>query len=258
LQSAPSLDALDGMKLRTGSLRLANAGRVDALPGFDAGDWWVQDAAAALPARMLGDVNRQTVLDLCAAPGGKTAQLCAAGGVVTALDSSKARMPRVAANLARLGLEATLVVADALSWDDPTLFDAVLLDAPCSATGTIRRHPDIPLLKRETDIQELAAQQQAMMRVAARRVAPGGRMVFCTCSLEPEEGIAQIAPFLSAEPDFSIEPASAEALGVPENWITADGFLRTLPSFAVPVHGRTQTSFGLDGFFAACLRRRPN
>ncbi len=251
-------DALDGAALSTGSIRLANAGRVDALPGYDEGVWWVQDAAAALPARLLDVQPGMRVLDLCAAPGGKTAQLSAAGATVTALDSSAARMRRVEANLERLGLSAKLVVDDAIAWNTNETFDAVLLDAPCSATGTIRRHPDIPLLKSAHDIAELAVQQTLMLKSAARHVVTGGKLVFCTCSLEPEEGVEQVSTFLNAHPDFVALPIDADAIGVPCEWITNNGFLRTLPCHEVPLaapEAHASSSTGLDGFFAAVLQR---
>lgn len=255
--TAPQSEQLEGVVLTTGSVRLANAGRIDALPGFKDGEWWVQDAAAALPARLLGDVDGKRVLDLCAAPGGKTAQLCAAGGIVTALDNSKSRMKRVSANIERLGLNATLVVADAITWNSEAQFDAVLLDAPCSASGTIRRHPDIPLLKSETDIAELSTQQTRMLLSAADRVAPGGRLVFCTCSMEPEEGPEQISAFLTERPDFAVVPLTEGTSGIVSDWITPAGFLRTLPCYDVPIsNSSTEMSNGMDGFFAALLQRK--
>lgn len=248
-------EGMDGVQLSTGSVRIANAGKIDTLPGFEAGDWWVQDAAAALPARLLGDVKAKKVLDLCAAPGGKTAQLCAAGATVTALDNSAKRMKRVRENLSRLGLNAECVVADAITWECDSLFDAVLVDAPCSATGTIRRHPDIPLLKSEADILRLAEQQQAILRSAAARLMPGGRLVFCTCSLEVEEGADQIAAFLAAHGEFAIEPVQASLYSIPDAWVTDEGYLRTLPHFEVPLSESGLTSTGVDGFFAAVLAR---
>ncbi|MGI9408302.1 MAG: RsmB/NOP family class I SAM-dependent RNA methyltransferase [Hyphomicrobiaceae bacterium] len=245
---------LGGEILATGSLRLPQSGRIESLPGYDDGAWWVQDAAAALPARLLGDVDGRDVLDLCAAPGGKTAQLCAAGARVTAVDSSASRMKRVEANLERLQFEATLVVDDAATWTGGS-FDAVLLDAPCSATGTIRRHPDIPFLKTERDIADLSRQQQVLLRKAVTFLMPGGQLVFCTCSLEPEEGPDQIARLLTDRDDISISPIDRSEVSAPADWITADGFLRTLPCHAVPLAEGNSSSQGMDGFFAARLVR---
>jgi 16S rRNA (cytosine967-C5)-methyltransferase len=211
----------------------------------------VQDVAASLPAKLLGEVRGRTVLDLCAAPGGKTAQLAAAGAMVTAVDVSAQRLKRVEANLARLGLAAETVAADALSYDPGGVFDAVLLDAPCSATGTIRRHPDIPWLKREADIAELAVLQARLLDRAVALTRPGGTVVFATCSLEPEEGEAQAVAALSRLPIEPLPLAAGELTGLDGRWITAEGWLRTLPSHA-PGPG---TTGGMDGFFAARFRR---
>lgn len=230
--------------LPTGSLRCATWGQVSALPGFEAGEWWVQDAAAALPARLLPDVAGRRVLDLCAAPGGKTLQLAAAGAEVTALDISEARLDRVRANLARTGLAAGVVAADALEWTPPAPFDAVLLDAPCSASGTLRRHPDLAHLPR--NISPLAKLQAALIERAWNWLAPGGSLVVCTCSLFPEEGERQIDRFLAAHPEAVVAPADAATLGVDPSWIDARGALRTRPDFW-PERG------GVDGFYAARL-----
>ena len=238
--------------LPTGTVRLNEARRVSALPGYDEGAWWVQDAAAALPARLLGEVAGKDVADLCAAPGGKTAELAAAGASVTSVDLSDSRLRRLAANLRRLRLEARLVAADIFEWDAGRTFDAVLLDAPCSATGTIRRHPDVQWLKRPQDIASLAELQGRMLDRAAALVAPGGALVFCTCSLEPEEGEAQVAPFLARHPDFQLAPiAAAELPGAP-HLIGPSGTLRTLPCLAF---GPDEATRGMDGFFAARFRR---
>jgi 16S rRNA (cytosine967-C5)-methyltransferase len=252
-------ERLGGLLLPTGTVRLAESGRVSALPGYDEGAWWVQDAAAALPARLLGDIAGAQVADLCAAPGGKTAELAVAGAMVTAVDHSPNRLKRLAGNLARLKLQANLEAADILSWVPAQQFDAVLLDAPCSATGTIRRHPDIAWLKRPADITNLAALQARMLDRAASWVRPGGRLVYCTCSLEPEEGEMQVAPFLCRNPGFTLEPlTSGEFVGM-DHLITADGTLRTLPAHgfgsdqASPDIG--PISRGMDGFFAARFRR---
>jgi len=252
-----SAERLGGALLPTGTIRLAETGRVAELPGYADGAWWVQDAAAALPARLLGDVAGKRILDLCAAPGGKTAQLAAAGAAVTAVDLSESRLRRLNGNLERLRLSARLVAADVLAWEPGETFDAVLLDAPCSATGTIRRHPDIPWLKRPGDITALADLQGRMLDRAAALVAPGGAVVFCTCSLEREEGEAQIAPFLQRYPAMALEPIAGPEIGGQAQLITPAGFLRTLPShgFATEDAGPALMA-GMDGFFAARFRKR--
>ena len=182
------------------------------LPGFTEGQWWVQDAAAALPARLFGDVAGKTIADLCAAPGGKTAQLAQAGARVTAVDRSPARMARLRDNLARLSLEADDVVTDAAEWPDGGNggFDGVLVDAPCTSTGTIRRHPDVAWLRQEADIAALAALQKRLLQKAVALLKPGGTLVYCTCSLEPEEGEQAIAALLAAEPGMRRAPIEAE------------------------------------------------
>jgi len=243
-------DRLGGELLPTGTVRLASGGRIDALPGFAEGAWWVQDAAAALPARLLGPLAGKSAVDLCAAPGGKTAQLAAAGAAVTAVDVSAARLQRLGTNMKRLQLEAELVAADAAVWSPGRTFDAVLLDAPCTATGTIRRHPDILRLKRPEDASALAELQAKLLDQAAMLVAPGGTLVYCTCSLEPEEGILQIERFLAAQPRFSRRPLVPGEAGIAAEWITPEGDLRTLP-FHLP-RERPEMS-GLDGFYAARL-----
>ena len=243
---------LDAFTLPTGSLRLRDRTPVSALPGFEAGEWWVQDAAAALPARLLAPLPGERVLDLCAAPGGKTAQLAAAGAEVTAVDRSAQRLKTLEANLLRLRLTARVVAADALSFDESG-FDAVLLDAPCSATGTLRRHPDVAWTKSPADVAKLADLQRRLLDKAATMVRPGGRLVYCTCSLEPEEGEAQIAAFLAGHADFARIPVVAEEIGGLEEAITPEGDLRTLP-FMMP--SEEDRSSGLDGFFVARLRRR--
>ena len=238
--------------LPTGSIRLAGSHHVPDLPGYEEGAWWVQDAAAALPARLFGEVAGRRVADLCAAPGGKTAELAAAGANLTAVDLSENRLGRLRQNLARLNLTAELVAADILAWEAGQEFDAVLLDAPCTATGTIRRHPDIPWLKRPADIASLAPLQARMLDRAAMLVRPGGLLVYSTCSLEPEEGEAQIAPFLVRHPDFAIEPVQAKELFGLGHLLHADGMLRTLPCHGF---GAAEALHGMDGFFAARLRR---
>jgi 16S rRNA (cytosine967-C5)-methyltransferase len=246
-----TLENLGAIHLPNGSLRLAPGGPVENLPGYAEGAWWVQDAAAALPARLLGDVRGRSVLDLCAAPGGKTAQLCAAWAKVTALDQSSGRMDRLRINLGRLGFDAETIVADAATWQPGRTFDAVLLDAPCTATGTIRRHPDIPHLKREADIASLAELQKRMLANAASLLKPGGILVFSTCSLEPEEGEEQTAGALAHLPldPLPIDLAETNGLGRP----AGHGAIRTLPPDLPHENSVFQ---GLAGFYIARYRRR--
>jgi 16S rRNA (cytosine967-C5)-methyltransferase len=213
----------------------------------------VQDAAAALPARLFGPLAGKSAVDLCAAPGGKTAQLASAGAKVTAVDVAGARLKRVAANLARLKLEAEVVEADAAVWQPGRTFDAVLLDAPCTATGTIRRHPDILRLKRPEDVGALADIQARLLDHAATLVAAGGTLVYCTCSLEPEEGIAQVERFLGRTPGFARVPIAAGESGIATEWLTPDGDLRTLPLHSA---GERPELSGMDGFYDARLSRR--
>jgi 16S rRNA (cytosine967-C5)-methyltransferase len=239
-------DALGGTVLPTGSVRLMEAGQVTQLPGYDAGDWWVQDAAAALPVRLLGDVNGLTVLDLCAAPGGKTMQLAARGATVTAVDASASRMTRVGQNMTRVGLMADVQVADA--FDVTGQWDAVLLDAPCSATGTMRRHPDLPYAKDGSEFGALIDQQSAMIDHALSLVKPGGRLVFCTCSLLPDEGEVQIEEALERHPDVTIDRAALEQPGVDLAWITEEGGLRLRPDYWAEIGG-------MDGFYMAVLTK---
>jgi 16S rRNA (cytosine967-C5)-methyltransferase len=246
-------EKLGGIVLSTSTIRLARAGRVEDLPGYADGAWWVQDAAAALPSRMLGDVRGLDVADLCAAPGGKTAELATAGARVTAVDFSAVRLRRLTENLARLKLEAEVVEADATSWDPGRQFDAVLLDAPCSATGTIRRHPDILHLKRKDDTSERVALQRKLIAQAARLVKPGGLLVYGTCSLEPEEGEKIVDGFLTSAEDMERVPLAPGEAGIDGAWVTAQGDLRTLP-FHLP--NPDPALAGIDGFFAARLRKR--
>jgi 16S rRNA (cytosine967-C5)-methyltransferase len=233
-------------------VRLEAGGRIEDLEGYSEGAWWVQDAAAALPARLLGNVEGLAVADLCAAPGGKTAELVAAGAAVTAVDVSEARLARLRSNLERLNLKAELVAADAADWKPNRSFDAVLLDAPCTSTGIIRRHPDILRLKHPGDVAALAEAQLRLLDNAARLVRPGGALVYCTCSLEPEEGPEQIARFLARTPGLVRLPIRAGEAGVEAEWLTPEGDLRTFP-FHMP-HERPQLS-GMDGFYAARLTR---
>jgi len=248
--------ALGGRVLPTGSVRAVVHGPVPQLPGFGDGAWWVQDAAAALPAKflcskLLGDISGRTVADLCAAPGGKTAQLAAMGAQVTAVDRAPARLERLRQNLARLALTAETVAADAAQWQAGP-FDAVLLDAPCSSTGTIRRHPDIPWLKREADIAALASLQRRLIARAAELTKPGGVLVYCTCSLEPEEGVDIVGNLLSDNPGLCRLPISAGEVQGHAELLTPDGDLRTLPCHFPDPDSRMA---GLDGFYAARLQR---
>jgi 16S rRNA (cytosine967-C5)-methyltransferase len=242
-------ERLKGELLPTGTIRLAQGGAVDQLPGYMEGAWWVQDAAAALPARLLGDVSGLSVLDLCAAPGGKTAELASMGARVTAVDMSAQRMARVRENLERLKLQATLIESDVLALKPDPVHDAVLLDAPCSSTGTIRRHPDLPFLKSGAQVKELAELQARLLDVAAQLVRPGGRLVYCTCSLQPEEGEQQARTFLDRHKDFAMTPIRPEDVAQQGQFVTAEGYLRTLPYMKI---GESE---GLDGFFAVRFQR---
>jgi 16S rRNA (cytosine967-C5)-methyltransferase len=246
-------ERLGGRVLPTGSVRLLPKGRIEQVEGFDQGTWWVQDAAASLPARLLGDVAGKRVADLCAAPGGKTAQLALAGASVVAIDVSEARLKRVTANLDRLGLAASPLVADAAIWRPDEAFDAVLLDAPCSSTGTIRRHPDIPYVKSPKDIEGLAGLQGRLLDNAATLLKPGGRLVYSTCSLEPEEGEAQIAALLVRSRELELDPITPEEVFGQAEWLQPSGCLRTFP-YQLDL-GKPEWS-GMDGFFAARLIRK--
>jgi 16S rRNA (cytosine967-C5)-methyltransferase len=244
---------LHGEILPTGSVRTLLQGSVTMLPGFTEGHWWVQDAAAALPARLFGDVGGKTIVDLCAAPGGKTAQLVQAGARVTSIDRSPSRMARLRDNMARLTLESQTVVADAADWlgqNSNADFDGILIDAPCTSTGTIRRHPDVSWLRQEVDIAALAAQQKRLLQKAVAVLKPGGILVYCTCSLEPEEGEQAISALLATEPAMRRVPiAAGEVAGLTEI-LTAEGDLRTLPCHLPHDDPRLG---GLDGFYAARL-----
>lgn len=240
---------LHGETLPTGTVRTLLHGSVTMLPGFSEGAWWVQDAAAALPARLFGDIAGKSVADLCAAPGGKTAQLAQAGAQVTAVDRSAGRLARLKENFARLGLEATNVAADATEWEAGP-FDAILLDAPCMATGTIRRHPDVAWLKNDADLDALSALQARLLRKSVTLLKPGGTLVYCTCSLEPEEGEQAIAALLEAEPQMKRRPVEASELAGLSELISPMGDVRTLPCHLQ--HDDPKLS-GLDGFYAARL-----
>jgi len=235
--------------LPTGSLRLpSSTGQLSALPGHDEGAWWVQDAAAAVPVRTLGDVAGADVLDLCAAPGGKTLQLASAGASVTALDRSATRLGRLAENLARTGLSARIVAADALDWEPGQSFDAIVLDAPCSASGTIRRHPELPHIGAGRDIAALAELQARLFDRAAGWLRPGGWLVFCTCSLLPDEGEAQFAAALVRHASLEAQPLDPTDFGLPAEAEAGGGGLRLRPDLW-PERG------GMDGFFIAVFRR---
>jgi 16S rRNA (cytosine967-C5)-methyltransferase len=230
--------------LPSGSLRLEAGGRIEDLAGYEAGEWWVQDAAAAQPVRLLGEVAGKRVLDLCAAPGGKTAQLAAAGALVTAVDVSGHRLERLSQNLKRLNLKATVIEADAMTWTPEAPFELVLLDAPCSATGTLRRHPDIWRLRRPDDIKRLTAIQDQLLARLPEFLAPGGQAIYCTCSLQDAEGPARIAKFLAETAEFVRQPFAEPMPADPAMTTTADGDFRTMPQ---------QISGGQDGFYIARL-----
>jgi 16S rRNA (cytosine967-C5)-methyltransferase len=239
-------EAVGGVVLPTWSVRIKDAGQVTTMPGFAEGDWWVQDAAAALPVKILAPQKGEAVLDLCAAPGGKTMQLAAAGAQVTAVDSSKPRMQRVRENLARVHLPAKVVVVDARRFEGQ--FDAILLDAPCSATGTIRRHPDLPHAKDGSEFGELIELQAEMIDHAWSLLNPGGRLVFCTCSLLPDEGEVQVDEALERHSDMSVDRTALDVEGIDPAWISSEGGLRLRPDYWAD-------RGGMDGFYIACLRK---
>ena len=244
-EAADWAEKLGGTLLPTGSIRLSNAGQVSQLPGYDSGDWWVQDAAAALPVKILAPQPGEDILDLCAAPGGKTLQLAAAGARVTALDLSPARMARVKENLSRTQLTATCETGDALTYQGGP-YDAILLDAPCSATGTIRRHPDLPYAKDGSEFAALFELQSAMIDHALSLLKPGGRLIFCTCSLLPDEGECQVQEALKRHAN-RIDRAALNLPGVDPDWISDEGGLRLRPDYWPDLGG-------MDGFYIACLR----
>ena len=237
---------VDGTLLPTGSIRLHAPVQVSTLPGFNGGAWWVQDAAAALPARILNAQAGETVLDLCAAPGGKTLQLAATGADVTALDISEGRLERVRQNLIRTKLQAKVIAGDALEVTGQ--YDAVLLDAPCSATGTLRRHPDLPHAKDGSEFGTLIDQQARMIDHAMTLLKPGGRLVFCTCSLLPDEGEVQVEEALARHPGLAIDGSARDQPGVDPAWITEEGGLRLRPDYWPDLGG-------MDGFYIAMLRK---
>lgn len=241
-------ERLEAELLPTGTLRRQGGGAIANLPGYHEAAWWVQDAAAALPAKLLGDVAGEIVLDLCAAPGGKTAQLAAAGAKVIALDRSPRRVERLNTNLARLKFSVESHVADAIQWRPKEPVRFVLLDAPCTATGAIRRHPDVPHLKTQDDVTRLSGVQERLLNAAIEMLAPGGMLVYCTCSLEPQEGKQQIERLLSRGAPVKRVPVEASEIGGLRECISAEGDLRTLPCHLAEKEG-------IDGFFAARLVR---
>lgn len=238
-------DRLGGHLLPTGSIRVENPGQVSALPGYEDGAWWIQDAAAALPVQLLAPKPGEHILDLCAAPGGKTLQLAASGATVTALDISDRRMTRVRENLTRTKLTATCVVDDALTHEGA--YDAILLDAPCSATGTIRRHPDLPFAKDGSEFHTLIELQTAMLDHAVTLLKPGGRLVYCTCSLLPDEGEVQLEEALTRHQGLTVDRVALNVPGVDPGWITEEGGLRLRPDYWPDLGG-------MDGFYMAVLQ----
>jgi 16S rRNA (cytosine967-C5)-methyltransferase len=240
--------AVEGEALAGGTVRTGRRGDVAGWPGFEDGSWWIQDAAAAVPARLLAPKAGESIIDLCAAPGGKTLQLAASGASVVALDRSDARLKRLRANLERTGLSAEIVVTPAEDWEDDRTFDAVLLDAPCTATGTFRRNPEVLRATKPADVAKLADVQHRLLDAAAERVRPGGRLVYCVCSMEREEGETQVIAFLRRNPAFRTAPAVPAEIGAPDEALTPEGWLRILPSMWAE-------KGGLDGFFVARLDR---
>lgn len=244
--AAALAERLNGTLLPTGSVRLHEGGQVSAMEGFAEGDWWVQDAAAALPALILNAQEGEVVLDLCAAPGGKTMQLATTGAEVRAVDDNHSRMQRVKENLARTGLTARTFIKDARQFQGQ--FDAILLDAPCSATGTIRRHPDLPHAKDGSDFGALIELQEELLDHSWSLLKPGGRMVFCTCSLLPDEGEVQIDEALERHGDMTVDRDALNIAGIEPEWISSEGGLRLRPDF-------WEERGGMDGFYIVCLRK---
>lgn len=242
-------ERLGGVALPTGSIRVRDARNITMLQGFSEGSWWVQDIAATIPARLLGDVKDKRVIDLCAAPGGKTAQLATAGAKVSAVDRSKERIAMLKTNVHRLKLQAEYVTTDASKWLPAFAPDAILLDAPCSATGTLRRHPDVAWNRKPDDIKRLTETQAKLLRHALGILHKGGKLVYSVCSLQPEEGENQITALLAERDDVSLVPVSPATLGGMKECITARGEVRTLPIHLSELDG-------MDGFYAAVLVKR--
>jgi len=244
--AAAVAEAVGGELLPTGSVRLQDAGQVTALAGFKQGAWWVQDAAAAIPARVLNVQPGEKVLDLCAAPGGKTMQVAAAGAKVTAVDDNPARMERLQENMKRVQLKANVVVGDVMAQEGQ--YDAILLDAPCSATGTIRRHPDLPFAKDGSEFGDLIGMQEVFLDHAIGLLKPGGRLVFCTCSLLPDEGEVQVEEAVERWADVTVDREAVLVDGVDPAWVTEEGGLRLRPDYWAD-------KGGMDGFYVALLRK---
>ena len=248
VDAAAVAEALDGEVMAGNTVRTGRRGDLSTWPGFEDGIWWVQDAAAAVPVRLLAPKAGESIVDFCAAPGGKTLQIAASGASVVALDRSDKRLDRLRANLVRTGLSAEVVAVPAEDWEDARAFDAVLLDAPCTATGTFRRNPEVLRATKPADVAKLADVQHRLLDAAAERVKPGGRLVYCVCSLEREEGETQIIAFLRRNPAFRTAPAVPAGVGAPSEALTPEGWLRILPSMWAE-------KGGLDGFFIARLDR---
>jgi 16S rRNA (cytosine967-C5)-methyltransferase len=242
-------EKLQATQLPTGSLRRPAGGAVSSLPGYAEGAWWIQDAAAALPVRLFNGIAGREVVDLCAAPGGKTAQLANAGAQVMAVDRSARRLDRLVANLNRLKLRVEAIAADALTWRPDHPVDAVLLDAPCTATGAIRRHPDVPHLKQPDDVARLAIVQENLLHAAIDMLRPGGTLVYCTCSLEPQEGQERVESLLRSGAPVERRPVEPGEFGASPDWVTPEGDLRTLPCHLAEYDG-------VDGFYSARLVKR--
>jgi 16S rRNA (cytosine967-C5)-methyltransferase len=242
-------EKLQATQLPTGSLRRPAGGSVTSLPGYAEGAWWIQDAAAALPVRLFNGIEGREVVDLCAAPGGKTAQLANAGAQVMAVDRSARRLDRLVTNLNRLRLRVEAIAADALTWRPDHPVDAVLLDAPCTATGAIRRHPDVPHLKQPDDVARLAVVQENLLHAAIDMLRPGGTLVYCTCSLEPQEGQERVESLLRSGAPVERRPVDPGEFGAPPEWVTPEGDLRTLPCHLAEYDG-------VDGFYSARLVKR--
>lgn len=240
---------LGGVVLPMGSVRLRETRNITQLKGFSEGSWWVQDMAATIPAQLLGDVHNKRVIDLCAAPGGKTAQLAAGGAKVSAVDKSKERIAMLKTNVHRLKLQAEYVTTDASKWLPAFAPDAILLDAPCSATGTLRRHPDVAWHRKPEDIARLVETQAQLLNHALGILKPGGMLVYAVCSLQPEEGERQISQLLKDRKDVSLSPIKAAELGLPPECVTAKGEIRTLPCHLAELGG-------MDGFYAARIMKK--